>query len=110
MHQGYYRRGCALRELLRDEEALVALREAAELAPSDAEIRNKLAEVLQRGTYNTRTTRSSCLGFLSFSLPAHAVHVCVFLLYRCQSPRRRAGGCVTLATRARTTRTSATAW
>lgn len=46
--KGYYRRGCALRELLRDDEALAALREAAELAPSDAEIRNKLAEVLQR--------------------------------------------------------------
>jgi len=46
--KGYYRRGCALRELLRDEEALEALREAIELAPQDAEIRSKLAEVLQR--------------------------------------------------------------
>lgn len=89
MHQGYYRRGCALRELLRDDEALVALREAAELAPSDAEIRNKLAEVLQRGT--TTPARHGRL-VLAFSRLACLLTPCTCACFFCIGASLREGG------------------
>ena len=49
--KGYYRKGCALRELLRDEEAILVLQQAVNLAPKDAEIRAKYNEVKERRSY-----------------------------------------------------------
>eukprot|EP01087_Luapelamoeba_hula_P006374 TRINITY_DN16455_c0_g1_i1.p1 TRINITY_DN16455_c0_g1~~TRINITY_DN16455_c0_g1_i1.p1 ORF type:complete len:351 (-),score=88.71 TRINITY_DN16455_c0_g1_i1:9-1061(-) len=46
--KGYYRKGCALREMQRDHDALQALQRAVELAPKDGEIRGKFTEVLLR--------------------------------------------------------------
>ena len=46
--KGYYRKGCALRELLREEEAIKVLHKAVTLAPKDTEIRAKYNEVKQR--------------------------------------------------------------
>lgn len=48
--KGWYRKGCVLRELLRDDEALEVLQKAITLAPKDPEIRAKFAEVKLRGT------------------------------------------------------------